>query len=149
MNWNLHPRRVILGLTLPFAMALAACGDDPAEPGHDEELPAEMHLTIGGQTVTVTEFGTQTPNPVLLPPGTHQVTVQFLDDEEQVMAIDADEYRLEINSDAPAVASYQGSGAFTGTLTTAAGSTAIRPQLFHIEEGHADFGPFPVNVTIQ
>lgn len=142
-------RLAALALALPLAIIMAGCSDDPVVP-HDEELPHEMQLTIGGTVVTVTEFGSYTPNPVILAPGAHEVSVVFLDDDGAPMDIHDDDYRLDIISDQPAVVTYDASSAFTGTLTAvAAGSTTIRPQLFHIEEGHADFGPFPISVSVQ
>jgi hypothetical protein len=145
---TLRRRTAAMALALPLAVLLAGCGDDPVDP-HDEELPHEMQLSIGGTVVTITDNGSYLPQPILSV-GPHEVSVVFRDDEGDVMDIHDDEYRLEITSDDTSVLTYSSSSAFTGTLTAStAGSATIRPQLFHIEEGHADFGPFPVVVTVQ
>ncbi|MEX0891331.1 MAG: hypothetical protein WEB88_04105 [Gemmatimonadota bacterium] len=146
---TLRRRTAVMALALPLAVLLAGCGGDTVEP-HDEELPQEMQLNLGGTLVTVSDNGSYTPNPLILPVGAYEVSVEFRDDQGVVMEIRDDEYRLEISSDDGTVLTYSSSSAFTGTLTaSAAGSTAIRPQLFHIQEGHADFGPFPISVTVQ
>ena len=146
---TLRRRTAALVLALPLAVTLSACGNVPVEP-HDEELPQEMQLNLGGTLVTVSDNGSYTPNPLILPVGAYEVSVVFRDDQGEVMEIGDDEYRLDISSDDNSVLTYSSSSAFTGTLTaSAAGGTAIRPQLFHIQEGHADFGPFPVAVTVQ
>lgn len=150
MRFDRNRPAALLALVLPLALAAAACGDSPTDAHDDEEFPAEMRLTIGAQTITMSDNGTFTPNPVFVAPGTYQVSVEFLDDEGVIMELDGEEVRFEMASDNAGLLSYQASGSFTGTLTAAgAGATVLRPQLFHIEEGHPDFGPFPLTITVQ
>jgi hypothetical protein len=143
-------RRRSLRAAFLFAIvpAIAACDDDPIEP--EEDLPAEMRLTVGSQTVTVTDAGTVTGGPIALGVGAATLTAVFLDADGQVMNIPSDELELRVVPANSGIVTFIRSSAFAGTLTgITVGSTSISVSLYHFEEEHNDFGEFPVPVTVQ
>jgi hypothetical protein len=139
-----------LWAALPLILAFAACGDDPVA---QEEDPADavvaMRLVVGSQTITVSDNGTVTGGPIVLPRGNTTITASFLDDANAVVT-GLDEFRLEVTTDNAAVASFTRTSAFVGNLVgSAAGQTILRFSLWHIAEGHNDFGPLPVSTTVN
>jgi hypothetical protein len=147
------PRRrsiiAVLG-TVVFGLALASC-DGSTEPEEEEPEVATMRLTINAQTVDIAENGSVSGGPIVVPVGNTAISAAFLRaDGSADPVVTADVFRLDVDSDNAGIASFSRSGAFNGNLVgTAAGSTILRFSLFHIEEGHEDFGPFPVAVTVQ
>lgn len=151
---SLRIRRTVQLLALALvASAAAACDDDdPAGPDEDEPEVATMRLTVGASTVNVAENGTVTGGPLVFTSGA-AVTAQFLraDGTPDPIANGA-EFRLEVVPTTPANLTFARTGPFTGTLTStiAAGQqTTATFSLFHVEEQHNDFGPFPVTLQRQ
>ena len=101
-----------------------------------------------GTSVTVSETGTVTGTLTLSAGAATTVTVTFLDDAGAVVTdLPATEYQASVSPNAGIT--FARTGAFTGTLQgTTAGTVTVRFGLFHIDEQHDDFGPFPVPVTI-
>lgn len=137
-------------LTLTLGLVVASCGDDPvAEEGEPEV--ATMRLTVGSQTINVADDGTVTGGPITIPVGSTAISAQFLLASGQPEPlVKPDVFQLTVSSDNAGVASFTRGGAFNGSLVGGAkGTTILRFALFHIEEGHEDFGPFPVTVVVQ
>jgi len=150
------PRRALALLTAVFTLSLAACKDDASGlDDHDEPEIEEMRLTIAGQVITVSDNGTVTPaGPIILPLGASSVSAQFLDHDgrpdDHVTAV---EFQLNVlpADGAPVTFARSTTNPFAGTLTatSAAEGVVIRFSLFHIEEQHNDFGPFPVTFAFR
>jgi hypothetical protein len=134
----------------PVALAFGACSNATDEGAEPEVVM--MRLTIGAQTITVSDNGTVTGGPIAITAtGTVTVSAQFLRDDGTPDPLVTDAL-FQLNAD-PAnagIVTFSRTGAFTGTLTgVSAGSTTIEFSLFHISEGHEDFGPFPVPVEVS
>ena len=142
-------RRMLATFFLAILPVLAACNDDPAEPG--EELPAAMRLTVGSQIVTVDDAGNVTGGPITIPVGTTSITAVFLDaDLQPADFVSATEFELRVTPASTAIVTFARASAFAGSLTgVSTGSTTIEFALFHLEEQHDDFGPFNVPLTVQ
>lgn len=136
-----------LALILVAASAVAACGNDPAEPDDDPaDRLATIRLTIGNQTVNLTEGAIVA---VTLPLGETTVTATFLDDQGANLVIPSDEFELRFEPDNTALVTFGATGAFAGRLTgVAAGATNVAVLLWHLEEDHDDFQARLV-VTVQ
>lgn len=129
-------------------LALGACKDSTGLDDHGEDVHALRITLANGTAVTVGETGTVTGT-LTIPRGvTTPFTVTFLDDAGAVVTdLPANEFQASVSPGAGIT--FVRTGAFTGTLQgAAAGTVSVRFGLFHIEESHDDFGPFPVSVTI-
>jgi hypothetical protein len=148
--WNVRRHRPITLAALALAaFAINACDEDPVAEEH-EELPAEMRLTVGSQTVTVTSNGTVTGGPIVVPVGTTSVSAVFITDDGDTFDASAAEFELRASSLDGSIASFTGTGPTTGSIVgSAAGQTALRFELYHLIEQHEDFGPHQVPVTVQ
>ena len=128
------------------ALALGACSEDE----HDHEAEVDfMRVTVGAQQVMVNSTGAVTGGPISITSGAAtNVTVAFLDAAmADALAEHADDYQANVTT--PAGITFTRTGPFTGTLTgTVAGTVNVSFTLFHLEENHEDFGPFPVPVTV-
>jgi hypothetical protein len=150
-------RRSVALIAAAFALSLAACKDDATgadDHDHEPEIE-EMRLSIAGQVITVSDNGTVSPaGPIILPVGTSSVSAQFLDHDGQPDDhVTAAEFQLNVlpATGAPVSFTRSTTNPFAGTLTatTAAENVVIRFSLFHIEEQHNDFGPFPVTFSFR
>jgi len=143
--------RIGAGLLAILALGLpAASCDDETAPEEEPEV-ATMRLIVGAQTVNVADDGTVTGGPIIIPVGNTAISAAFLRaDGTAEPLVTADVFRLDVASDNAGIASFTRGGSFNGNLVgAAAGSTILRFSLFHLEEQHEDFGPFPVAVTVQ
>jgi hypothetical protein len=147
-------RRSPLGLALAATLLLGACKDDHSGPHeHDVDVHA-MRLEVAGQVVTVSDNGTVTPStPITLPVGASTITAIFLDDDGQPSDdVDAVDFQLNVTvpSGAPVTFTRSTTNPFAGTLqvTGAASNVDLRFALYHLDEQHEDFGPFPVRFTL-
>jgi hypothetical protein len=134
---------------LAFGLPAASCGSS-TEPEEEPEV-AIMRLTVGAQTVDVAEDGAVSGGPIVIAQGNTAISAAFLRaDGTADPLVTADVFRLDAESDNAGIASFVRGGSFNGSLVgAAAGSTILRFSLFHLEEQHEDFGPFPVAVTVQ
>lgn len=135
---------------LVAGLALGACGDDPAAPD-DEPKVATMRLVVGAQTVNVSEGGVVTGGPIVLATGVDvPVVATFLRaNGSPDPLVTSATFRLDVQPGTSAV-TFTRTGPFAGTLRGAqSGTTQLSFSLFHLEEGHPDFGPFTVPATVQ
>jgi hypothetical protein len=138
---------------LVFAAAFTtACDDDPAAPAEEEPEVETMRIVVGNQTINVTTAGV-TGGPLVLQVGANNVSVQFLKANGQQDEIaHGGGFRLEVEPQggAPVTFTLSATNSFAGTLNATATATGavLRFSLFHIEEGHEDFGPFSVTTNI-
>jgi hypothetical protein len=146
----------LLRLTAPtpalFSVALAfgACSNATDEGAEPEVVM--MRLTVGAHAITVSDNGTVTGGPIAIAAsGTVTVSAEFLQaDGTADPLVTSAQFQLNVDPADAGVVTFSRTGAFAGTLTGAgAGSTTIEFSLFHISEGHEDFGPFPVPVEVS
>jgi hypothetical protein len=134
----------------PLLLALAfvtACDNDPVEPGDPADDIATIRLTAGTATVNITEGGAQ--GGLTIPLGATSVTATFLDVAGDSVTIGG-EFEIRLTSSNSALVTFARTGQFAGTLTgVAAGSAIVAVELFHTGEGHSDFGPHNLTVTVQ
>lgn len=160
---NLGWMPLVLGATL----ALAGGGCESTGDPEPEPQIATMRLTIGGsQTVNVTGQSAPGGSCVASQPiaiarnATTTIAASFLNAAGQPdpIANDPGVFRLA-GSDNPAGAepaptpntiTWTRTGSFAGTLlgTVATTSGSVLLSAFHLEEGHADFGPCAVPITV-
>jgi len=134
-------------LVVASMFAFAACSEDD----HDHEVEVDfMRITAGAQTLMVNSTGAVTGGPLALQTGVaRSITVEFLASDMTTDALDDHADDFQVNVTAPAGVTFTRTGPFAGTLTaSAAGSYNVSFALFHIEENHEDFGPFPVAVSV-
>lgn len=141
-------------VTLAAATLLVAACSDSTDPDDQENEVVTMRLTVGTQVVNVSDNGTVTGGPLVLAVGANTITAAFLKangqpDEHVVPA----EYQLNVVIDggAPITFTRSTTNPFSGTLTASATVTGATLQfsLYHLEEDHDDFGPFPVTVNVN
>jgi hypothetical protein len=144
-------RHRLLPAMLFSVLALTACDDDDENGTEPEPEVVTMRLTAGAQVVTVSNNGTVTNGPIVVPVGTTALTLEFLDDtgNPDPLVTDAD-FEARVTPTPATVLTADRTSAFAFTLTgVAEGSATLSAELFHLEEGHSDFGPFDVPVTVE
>jgi hypothetical protein len=147
-------RTCAIGLAVAGVLGLAACEDDPTGLDHAEPVGAELVMngatiaTYDGVTglwtgeMTVNE-GDETPH----------ISVYFLDEDDERITIDSDNY-LEVEVDDEAIAEFEQDtpGEFGGHLQgIAPGETEVVFRLMHgaAGSGHLDFGTEPVVARVN
>lgn len=142
-------RRGFAFVTLFAAITfISACDDDPVEPEDPADEIATIRLAIGAQTVDMTDSNSPS---VTIPRQANAVAVTFLDAAGSTLPNSLfSDFEIRLVSENAARLTFTRTGAFTGTLTgLSAGAAVIQVSLFHLEEGHEDFGPRPLAVTVQ
>lgn len=141
---SLRPRRRA-ALLLTAVLFATACLETPV--GHEADV-AYMRITLDATTVTVNASGEITGGPLTLySPVATPVSVEFLDAEmNDALADHPDEYQLNVTT--PVGVTFTRTGPYAGTLLAGTGGDyTLQFALFHLEEGHEDFGPFDVPIT--
>lgn len=135
-----------------LAMGAAACEDDPTGPD-DHGEPASVRLMLGGQQIASATNAASTGE-IHLHPGeeTDHITVEFLDDDGDVIDFDADFY-LEVDVANETIAEFEQDtpGEFGGHAHgVAVGETTMTFKLMHgaIGSGHSDFTAAPIAVEV-
>lgn len=136
-----------IAFALAAALVMAGCKEDADE----EPDIATLRIMAGTQTITISDNGTVTGGPLTVTVGTARAitaTALKADGMPETRVTDA-EFRLDVTPGAGTL-TFTRTGPFAGNLNaSAAGSTTISVQLFHIIENHPDFGPFNVPVTVN
>jgi hypothetical protein len=130
--------------------SIAACDGDSTGT-EDEPNVASVRVTVGAQTVTISNNGTQTGT-LTVPQGNSAVTVAWLRPNGTVESlVTSDEFNVRMTAAAgTSGVTFTSSGAFGGTLNaTSAGQKVLRLSLFHLEEQHEDFGPLNLTLTVS
>jgi hypothetical protein len=142
--------RLLTGLSLFAAGGLGVACSDSTEAEPEPEV-ATMRLIVGGvDTVDVAQGGAVTGGPITIAGNTSIAAEWLRADGSEDPVVDATEFELSAESLDEAIATFTRTSAFAGTLNKVApGSTEIRFGLFHVEEQHDDFGPFPVAITVN
>lgn len=146
-------RRTLVPILVSTAV-LAACQRSTTEPDeHADRVDViRLRVTVTGQaeqTVDITRSGAQAG--ITLPVNlAAAVTAEFLDDDGDPVDLHDDEFELRVVPQNASLLTFTRTGAFGGTLTglTAGEVTLAAVSVFHLDEGHDDFGPFNVGVTI-
>ena len=149
MDRRLTHRRIGFALVVfPLALWVGACDDDPVAQEPEPEV-ATMRLTVGTQTITVSDNGTVTGGPIMVT-GTVTISAEFLRaDGTPDPLVTAAEFQLNADPANTGTVTFTRTSEFAGTLTgVSAGTTEIEFSLFHKAEQHEDFGPFPVSVQV-
>lgn len=146
MHMQHFSRRFIAATLVLFAAT--ACKESTSTE-EDEPEVATMRLTVGSQTVTVAENGAVTGGPLRITTAAQTLTAAFLKaDGSPETLVNSDVFRLEVTGGTGVT--FTRASQFAGSIRgTAAGNTTVSFSLFHTEENHNDFGPFPVAVQIQ
>jgi hypothetical protein len=129
-------------------LALAACGDSSSPVPGEPEI-ATMQLIIGADTVNVADNGAVTGGPLVVALGANTLTARFLRANGQPdPLVDGATFRLDGATDDASIVTFTGNQ-LGGTITgVASGNASVAFSLFHLAEGHDDFGPFPVPVSV-
>jgi hypothetical protein len=131
------------------AVALVAACNNSSEPEPEPEV-ATMRLTIGAQTVDVSDLGVVTGGPIVIAANTAISAAWLRADGTADPLVTAADFQLTVVPANTGVVTFTRSSAFAGTLNrVAAGATTIEFSLFHVIEGHEDFGPFDVPITVN
>jgi len=154
--------RMLKLLPVAAVLAFGAC-KDTTDPDHEPDV-ASLRLTIGGTGGQVVTIATNpgcavTGGPITLPANqARTMTATFLNDagDPDPVANDATEFTLAGNTGqadptpSPASITFARTGAFSGTLTGTTATTAgtMFVSLLHSEEGHEDWGPCSVPITV-
>ena len=136
---------------IALSLLLGIAGCDESTPPEEEPEVVTMRLTVGTSSVEV-EGGTVTGGPLMVPAGNATLTVEWLraDGTADPLVTDA-EFQLNATVSNTAVLTMTRASAFSFTVNglQSGQSTAVEFALFHLEEQHEDFGPFPVTVQVQ
>jgi hypothetical protein len=130
-------------------LVVVACSN-PADPEPEAEVET-ARIIMGADTVLVASNGTVTGGPIAIGLGNTAFSVEWLKADGSIEALaDPADYQVEIESDDAGVVTFSRTSAFAGNLVgVSAGSTLIQVGLLHIDEGHEDFGPHPVQVVVS
>lgn len=137
---------------LAAALVVTACKDETAaEPEPDVAQIRIILNTAPADTVFVSSTGTVTSGPITIS-GNTAFTVQYLgaDGNPDPVVAGSTDFQTNVIPANTGVVTFTRSSAHAGTLNkVAAGSTTLAVSLFHVVEGHDDFGPFNVNITVN
>ena len=133
-----------IGTGALIALSVAAC-EDSEEPDLDEPDITTVRLTVGSQTINISESCAVTGGPIQIGAGNTPLAATFLlDNGSPDPVVTSLNYELRATVANTALATIARTGAFTGTLARVApGTTSITVVLFHDDddddEEHNDF----------
>src|SRR5262245_34420350 len=155
-------RRALLAVGLVSLVTGSGCGSSPTTasspppttlpPVDAEAAVTSVRLTVGNQTITVSNTGTVTGGPITIArPTAPTLSASFLNAAgSQDPVAHGGSFQLNATPDNASILTFTRTSGFVGTLTgVARGSTNLTISLFHITGGDNDFGPFPVPVTVN
>lgn len=140
-------RTLRVAATMALVGFAAACnGSTDAEP---EPQIATVRITVGTQTVSISETGQQTGT-LSIPQGNTAVAVAWLRADGSVdPVVNSEDFEVRIVPQGSTGISFTPAGPFAGTLNaTTAGQKVVQVQLYHIEEQHDEFGQ-NLTLTVQ
>jgi len=138
-------RPALRSVAFAAVFALAACSSTTEV---DEPEIGSVRLTVDGTVLVITPGGAQ--GTLTLNAGASSVSATFLDEDGAIMTLDPAEFEIRIIPANTTLLTFLRSTAFTGTLNRlGTGTTTMRVSVFHKDEGHDDFGPHTVSVTLQ
>jgi hypothetical protein len=157
--------RCFLAVTVTGLVAVLGCGSSTPTvsstppttvasppPVSGEASVSSVQLTVGTQTISVSNNGTVTGGPIIITrPTAPTLTASFLNaGGSQDPLAHGGNFQLNATPGDGSILTFTRTSAFVGTLTgTAAGSTNLTVSLYHMSDGDNDFGPFPVPVTVK
>lgn len=143
-------RAAVLTVLALSAIASSSCGDDGAEPSDPADAIVTMTIAAGGGSVVVSKVtgGVTGGGSLVIGAGTTPVTITF-QDAAGADVTDLGEFEVQGTPANAALVTYAKNGLGGALTKVAAGSTTIRFGLYHVAEGHFDFGPYEVPITIQ
>ena len=144
--------RHLLAVTVVSLIAIPACGSNPTSAEDGEANVSSVRLTVGRQTITVSNTGTVTGGPITITrPTPVTISAVFLNAAGvQDPVAHGGNFQLNATPADTTILTFARSSAFAGTLTgAAAGSTNLSVSLFHVTGGDNDLGPFPVPVVVN
>ena len=143
--------RHLLTVTLMSLIAIPACKSSPTSV-EDEASVSSVRLTVGSQTITISNTGTVTGGSITITrPTAAPISAVFLNAAGSPDPVaHGGNFQLNATPADTSVLTFTRGSAFAGTLTgVAAGSTNLNVSLFHVTGGDNDFGPFPVPVVVN
>lgn len=131
-------RRAVPVLAAALALSLGACDGDSTGSGGSHPDVSAVRLTLGAQSVTVTEAGVQSGS-LNLPAGDNAVTVAWLNSSGAVIPSFSQVVTLQIVPVGTGTGvSFEAAGTSGGRLTsTTPGAKTVTVRLLHGD--HADF----------
>lgn len=136
------------------AVWAAACSDDPVGPDEHAE-PVEVRLTLGGVEIASATQSTAT-GAIDLEAGqeTGHITVEYLDQDGDVIDLHGEEFYLEVDVLDESVAEFEQDtpGEFGGHAHgIAEGETLLTFKLMHgsVGTGHPDFTPKEITLRVE
>lgn len=145
-------------LAAVLAVGAAACGDSTGpddDPDDEHGEPEAVRLILDGQEIARADLEASTGE-IHAHPGeeTGPITVEFLDDDEDVLDPDPDEFYLAVEVDDATVAEFEqeSPGAFVGHVHGhEAGEAVMVFKLMHgsVGAGHEDWVSADVDVHVE
>lgn len=140
-------RALRVAATVALVGFTAACnGSTDAEPEPDI---ATVRITVGAQTVSISETGQQSGT-LTIAQGSTPVTVAWLSPGGSVdPVVNSEEFEVRMIAQGSTGITFTPAGPFAGTLNaTSAGQKVVQVQLYHLEEAHDEFGQ-NLTLTVQ
>lgn len=140
-------------LALAAATVLLGCSDDPVAPNNEPAVQS-MRLQVGSSVVTIDRATGAPSGELSVPLGDSDIAVQWLraNNTEESLITD-DEFEFRMTSTATSNFSFESTGARGGTITVTGVNSGeaitASVSLFHLDEGHADFGPYTITLRVQ
>ena len=152
---NFRFRNTTLGLVLAATTVLAACDDSPSDVDEHGDA-AQVQLVMNGMVIATFTFATNSwagEMEVDVGMETPHITVNFLDEDGDVIVYDSDFY-MEVDVEDTAIADFEQDtpGEFGGHLHgEAVGVTDVTFSLMHgaIGAGHADLVTAAVHAHVN
>ena len=138
-----YPQTFGRALRVAATMALvgfaAACsGSTDAEPEPDI---ASVRITVGTQSVSISETGQQTGTLTVAQGNTPVVVAWLRADGSVDPVVNSEEFEVRMIAQGSTGITFTPAGPFAGTLNaTSAGQKVVQVQLYHLEEAHDEFG---------
>lgn len=136
---------------LALALGVAtACGEDEL-PDPEPEIAEVVFSLNGNEAFRVNAAGVVTSGNTAIPVGTHQLRAAAFDEDGNAVdeVVDGTFELRGTNLNAAILEFTKGNALLTGSLNAKqAGAASVSVQLWHIEEGHGDWGPFTIQFTV-